>query len=178
MHLDRLPNQQKDEKVILFLRRHWTAIFVLGLMVVLLYVIPGVLVWYFYDYLRSYVEHDILGPIIAIIATMYILSVWLFAYLELVDYYLDVLIITNRRTIKIDQKGLFNRTASELHLAAVQDVTSEVKGILHTFMDFGTIYIQTAAEDVRFTFKNVAHPEDIKEKVIRLVEEEKRRYTH
>jgi uncharacterized membrane protein YdbT with pleckstrin-like domain len=107
---------------------------------------------------------------------MYYLAVWLFAFLEFTDYYLDVWIVTNERVINIEQEGLFHRTASELHLTAIQDVTSDVQGIVRTLFDYGNVHIQTAGEKGRFIFKNIEEPEKIKEFVIRLVEEDKMRH--
>ena len=53
-----------------------------------------------------------------------------FAFIEFTDYYLDTWIVTTERIISIEQKGLFERTASELDLISVQDATAEVHGFL------------------------------------------------
>ena len=88
---------------------------------------------------------------------------------------LDTWIITNERIINIEQEGLFNRTASELDLAAVQDTTAEIRGILQTLFTYGQVYVQTAGEKGRFHFKNIDNPEHVKELITRLVEDDKRR---
>ncbi len=116
------------------------------------------------------------GPLLALAASLYVLAVWLYAFLEFTDYYLDTWIVTNERIINIEQQGLFHRTASELHLASIQDVTSDVAGMLHTFFDFGSVFIQTAAERERFNFKDIERPEQVKELIIRLSEADKLRH--
>lgn len=176
MHLDHLPNQRKNEKVELFLRRHWFAVATIVIAFLLLTLIPGILGFLFLEELNRMLQHALYGPVLVVVASMYYLAAWLFAFLEFTDYYLDVWIVTNERVINIEQQGLFHRTASELHLTAIQDVTSDVRGIVRTLFDYGNVHIQTAGEKGRFIFKNIEQPEKIKEYVIRLVEEDKMRH--
>lgn len=175
MRLDRLPNQRPNEHVVLFLRRHWFALLAIGFAFILLTGIPLLIGWYFQETVQIWVAHAIIGPLFVILGSMYFLSIWLFAFLEFTDYYLDTWIITNERIINIEQEGLFNRTASELDLAAVQDTTAEIRGILQTIFTYGQVYIQTAGSKGRFHFKNIDNPEHVKELITQLVEEDKRR---
>lgn len=175
MRLDHLPNQRPDEHVILFLRRQWFALLAIVVAFVLLVGVPLAAGWYFLDTVEGWLAHPVIGPLLVILGSIYFLSIWLFAFLEFTDYYLDTWIITNERIINIEQQGLFNRTASELDLAAVQDTTAEIRGILQTLFTYGQVYVQTAGEKGRFHFKNIDNPERVKELVTRLVEEDKRR---
>ncbi|KKW32653.1 MAG: hypothetical protein UY76_C0021G0024 [Candidatus Uhrbacteria bacterium GW2011_GWA2_52_8d] len=174
MRLDHLPNQRPNEHVVLFLRRQWFALLTIVCASVLLAGVPLAAGWYFWEILRSWLDHPVIGPLLVILGSMYFLSIWLFAFLEFTDYYLDTWIITNERIINIEQEGLFHRTASELDLAAVQDTTAEIRGILQTLFTYGQVYVQTAGEKGRFHFKNIDNPEQVKEIVSRLVEEDKR----
>lgn len=176
MRLDHLPNQRKDEKVELFLRRHWFAVLTIVLAFLVLTIVPVSVGYVFLDEVKNILDHSLFGPVLVIMSSMYFLAVWLFAFIEFTDYYLDVWIVSNERIINIEQQGLFHRTASELHLTAVQDVTSEVRGIIHTVFDYGDVHVQTAGEKGRFVFKSIYQPEKVKEHVIRLVEEDKRRH--
>lgn len=175
MRLDHLPNQRPDEHVVLFLRRHWFAILAICIAFVLLTTVPLIIGWYFWATLNVWLNHAVAGPIIVALGSIYFLSIWLFAFLEVTDYYLDTWIITNERIINIEQEGLFIRTASELDLAAVQDTTAEIRGILQTLFTYGQVFVQTAGEKGRFHFKNIDNPEHVKEIVTQLVEEDKRR---
>lgn len=175
MYLDRLPNQKIDEKTIFFLRRHWTTVLQIFSSMLILYIVPAGIAWYFYEEILIWLTDPFLGPLLAIVMGMYVMGVWLLTFVQFTNYYLDAWIVTNRRVINIEQNSLFNRTASELPLSVVQDVTSEVKGIVQTVLDFGNVYIQTAGEKDRFVFENIPHPEKIKEEVVRFVQEEKAR---
>lgn len=176
MHLDKLPNQREGEKMILFLRRHWFAPLTILVVSGLLLAFPF-LVWFtFPEMVAEWMERQYIGPLLSLGLLMYIMAIWLVSWIEFTDYYLDTWIITNERILNIEQLGLFNRTASELHLTSIQDITSEIKGFLHTMFNYGSVYIQTAGETTRFNFKNIPHPDKVKDDILRLVEEDKRRH--
>jgi hypothetical protein len=169
INLQHLPNARPGEKIQVFLRRHWSTPLEIIFYGGLLYAIPAIGAWYFWDNLLEYLTDQYLGPIIILATSAYVMTIWLFTFLEFTDYYLDVWIVTNERIINIEQKGLFTRVASELHLSSIEDATSEVKGMFRTFLDFGNVFIQTAGEKTRFVFKNVPHPERVKETIIELI---------
>lgn len=175
MDLKKLPNKQAHEKVVLFLRRHWFAPLSIALSFILLIVIPAGLVGYFADK-QNWFTHPTLGPLLILAGSMYFLAVWLIASIEFTDYYLDTWIVTNERIINIEQMGLFHRHASELHLANIQDVTADTEGFLHTMFNYGHVFIQTAAEEERFNFRDVPKPDKVKDIILELVEEDKKRH--
>jgi membrane protein YdbS with pleckstrin-like domain len=175
MRLDHLPNQRPNERVELFMRRYWFAVLTIIIAFIVLTGTPLAIGWFYWDVISVWLESPVLGPLLVIIGSMYFLSIWLFAFLEFTDYYLDTWIVTNERIINIEQEGLFHRTASELDLASVQDTTAEIRGILQTVFTYGNVYVQTAGSKGRFHFKNIDNPEEVKEKVNQLVEEDKQR---
>ena len=101
LHLKNLPHQQPDEKVILFLRRHWTAVFQIIIAIGILYIIPALLIGIFWQRVLPFFEHEFYGPIITLILSLYVASIWLLAFVEFVDYYLDVRIVTNKPILHI-----------------------------------------------------------------------------
>ncbi|HBR80365.1 MAG: hypothetical protein UX09_C0051G0003 [Candidatus Uhrbacteria bacterium GW2011_GWE2_45_35] len=178
MDLQHLPNARAGEKVELFLRRNWTTPLEIIIYTSLLFGVPVLGLWLFNEQISDWLTTPYIGQALVLAISAYALITWLFAFLEFTDYYLDVWIVTNERIINIEQKGLFTRVASELHLTTVEDTTSEVKGMLHTFLDYGNVYVQTAGERTRFIFKNVPHPEKVKETIVRLTEEKKSKITN
>jgi uncharacterized membrane protein YdbT with pleckstrin-like domain len=93
---------------------------------------------------------------------------WIMLFLIWVDYYFDVWIVTDNRIVNIDQKGLFSREVSELELDKIQDITTDVKGVIPTFLNFGDLQVQTAAEEERFLFHNIPDPYDVKNIIMNL----------
>ncbi len=80
-------------------------------------------------------------------------------------YSLNAFVLTNKRIIDFDQKGFFERVVSECSYNKVQDVSFEVKGILATFINFGTIRIQTAASNQNLEMAKVLKPQRAQEKI-------------
>lgn len=154
-HLDRLPGQEKDEKTLLFLRRHPFVLFKATIGFIFLSLVP-VAFYYLYSTLGQQI---VTGPVSSILVitggSIFYLGILVFLFNTFLDYYLDVWIVTNHRIINIEQKNLFSRVVSEQALYRVQDVTAVQKGILATFLKYGTIIVQTAAEQQRFVFKEV-----------------------
>ncbi len=162
INLSSLPNALPDEKIVLFLRRHWIdllRIFVFSGVLFVLPVVAGTLIELANPNL---IIHAFWGPALIVTLLAYLLVILVLTFTELTDYWLDVWIVTTERIINTEQNGLFNRVVSEMALYQVQDVTSETKGVLETFLTFGDVYIQTAAERERFEFKNIDNPDDVK----------------
>lgn len=176
INLKKLPNHQRDEKTELFLRRHWIEILQLFGYAFLLVAIPVVIIYFFNLLGVELVSHPTRGPLISLFLAIYFFLVFIITITQFTDYYLDTWIVTNERIINIEQEGLFSRIVSELHLNQVQDVTSETHGIMGTVLTYGDVYIQTAGTRERFNFKNVDNPELVKQRISKLIEEDKVRH--
>jgi hypothetical protein len=92
-----------------------------------------------------------------------------------VDYYLDVWIVTDQRIVNIEQKGLFGRIVSELELENIQDITTDVKGVIPTFLNYCNLYVQTAAEMERFVFRNIPDPYSVKDMIMNLQKKQEKK---
>ena len=110
----------------------------------------------------------ILLPTAGALAILFALITWIFFFLLWIDYYFDVWIITNKRVVNVEQKGLFNREVSELELERIQDITTDVKGVIPTFLNYGDVYVQTAGKTERFDFADVPDPYGIKDIIMNL----------
>jgi len=169
IYLDKLPNSQPQETVQVFLRRHWidlTRIFFFSAVMLLVPVAVYAIAQFGGVNLFA---HPFWGPIGALLLASYLLIIYSVTITEVTDYWLDVWIVTNERVINAEQHGLFNRLVSEVHLEQIQDITSETKGFLETFLTYGDVYVQTAGERERFRFKNVDNPDDVKITISELV---------
>jgi len=171
---ERLPRQKADENIRFFLRRHWFTVLRLVTTLILVALIPVVLFLLVYYFAPDTLSHPTHLPLLVIGASVYYLAIWLIFFQEFLDYYLDTWIVTNQRIINIEQLGLFSRVASELNMHTVQDVTSKVKGVLHTFFDYGDLVIQTAGAEVVFQFKNIPEPDKVKRAILEMVDQQKK----
>ncbi len=101
-------------------------------------------------------------------ATLFYGFIWIIAAIEWSNYYLDIFMVTNRRLMSIQQKGLFYRVVSELELENLQDITSSVKGPIQTLFDFGDLQIQTASEESRVNPHAIPHPVAVRRRIMEL----------
>jgi uncharacterized membrane protein YdbT with pleckstrin-like domain len=159
--------QRENEDVLRIIHRHWFNIILqyigIGCATILLVVIFSILPK------AAPITTDALPPLLLLfLLNTFLLFIWLYVFLIWVDYYFDVWIITNERIVNIEQKGLFNREVSELQFSRIQDVTSVVDGFIPTILNFGDVYVQTAAEEERFVFRQIPDPYTIKDMVMQL----------
>lgn len=103
-----------------------------------------------------------------LLMSAYYLGAILFFMGQFVDYYLDITIVTNDRIIDIEQRGIFGRQISELDLARVQDVNSEVKGIVASIFNYGLVEIQTAGDEANFEMHDAHDPHGVRQRIIEL----------
>lgn len=174
INLSRLPNQQRDEKCEIFLRRHWLEIVKIILITLGFLLLLGGLSLLFQGIGDSLGGFNI-GPLLALLSSAYLFVISIIFMNQFTDYYLDTWIVTTERIINIEQIGLFNRVISELHLNQIQDVTSETKGFLNTLLTYGDVFTQTAGARQRFIFKDIDDPDEVKEKILQLVQTNKRK---
>lgn len=85
-------------------------------------------------------------------------------------WYYSVFIITSQRFIQITQKGLFNRSVSDLGLHHIQTINYEIKGLQETMLGFGTMIIQTYMGDLYI--HNVHHPAKTQKKIVSILRQE------
>jgi ABC-type multidrug transport system fused ATPase/permease subunit len=90
-------------------------------------------------------------PILVLFISAFILFVLTFLLASFVNYYFDIVIVTNQRLINVDQEGLLARETSELDLRQVEDVTAEVQGLLRSLFNYGLLVIETAGEGTTAT---------------------------
>lgn len=103
-------------------------------------------------------------PVVIFVYMLWLLIMWTVFFIQWTNYYLDVWYITEKRIIDVEQKHMFHREVSNLRFDKIQDISIEVKGVLATFLNFGDLKVQTAAEDSsEFKMNMAASPERVRE---------------
>jgi hypothetical protein len=169
--------QKIGEKILLVVHRHWFDIlsqfFIVFIMLLLLF---GSLV--FASPIINAFNGSLSPSLFLFLENIFLIFICLFFFIIWIDYYFDVWIVTNQRIVNIEQKGLFSRGISELELENIQDITVEVQGIIPTFLNYGNLYVQTAAEKERFVFRHVPNPYAIKDLVMNLQKSYEKKEAH
>lgn len=169
----RFPGKHETERIIAVYHRHWFDIFSnLFLSAFFSVVLIGGFA------ILPDLFPDIVGspnaPFFFFLENSFLLFLWLTLFLIWIDVYFDVWIVTDERIVNIEQKDLFNRRVSELRYHTIQDVTSEVQGVIPSILGYGDVLVQTAGEHPLFMFHNVPNPVGVKDLIMRLAERRRR----
>ncbi len=166
----RLPGHLPNEKIIKVIRKDIFVLFKKIFLGALLALLPFFVLQIMLNSFPALLSGDLSYPLVVLGASAYYLFVWLFLFFSFIDYYLDIWIITNERIIDIKQEGFFSRVISEQRLNRIQDVTSEVTGIMPTILHYGDVFVQTAGTQQRFYFHQIPNPDKIRDAIIKLAE--------
>lgn len=174
LDLQHLPGSTINEQTRAVLRRHWMTLVSLAVSFVFVLFLPVATILAIGYAMPGFYEDPARTTLLVLGLSTFFLYAWLFLFQHYIDYHLDVWIVTDHRILNIEQHGLFARTVSELRLHRVQDVTAEVHGFLHTMLDYGTVYIQTAGETQRFSFEEIPHPNQVAKLILDLAEKDRK----
>jgi uncharacterized membrane protein YdbT with pleckstrin-like domain len=165
--------QERGETILMLLRRHWFNVFVQFIPILLL--AGALLASIFYSSsILAILNNPVFQDFFYFLQSLLAMYLCVFSFLIWVDFYLDTWIITDKRIINIEQKGLFSRVNSELALDKIQDVTTDVTGLFPTLLNYGDVFVQTAAEKERFIFRKVPNPNKIKDLLMKLEKEKEK----
>ena len=154
-----------DERILLKVRKHWIILLSETAFLLFFLALPFLL-YAVINFLNISQTLIITGNMLALAIFLlgaWLLLVWVSFFIIWTDYYLDMLIVTDKHIIDIEQKGPFSRELSTFRLDRVQDITSEMDGIIETFFNYGTIHIQTAGEDREFIMAGIPAPFEMKQ---------------
>jgi hypothetical protein len=176
LDLHHLPGSDLQESRVWAYRRHPITALPLFLITALVLILPPASYFVLTYLYPGIFDVQMNFVIFLLVASAFFLGGWLFSFQMFIEYWLDIFIVTDKRVLDIDQKGLFDRTVSELRLYRTQDVTAQVKGFLHTILDYGDIFIQTAGEQERFHFEDIPHPNQIAKSILEMSEEDRKEH--
>ncbi|MEK7188819.1 MAG: PH domain-containing protein [Patescibacteria group bacterium] len=162
----RFVGQDKEEKIVLLLRRHPITNVGWILIAILMIFAPIVLTKFpLITFLPDRFQ------LVAMI--LWYLVIIAFVYEQFLDWYFNVFIITDERVIDVDFINLIYREVTDANIDRIQDVTVQMGGVIRALFNYGNVIIQTAAEIPLIEFESVPKPDEVA-KVLRelRVEEE------
>ncbi|MFB6226557.1 MAG: PH domain-containing protein [Candidatus Paceibacteria bacterium] len=172
--IDKNPN----EEIHFILHRHPITFLKFLFFFFILASVPFALYFLLSTLFPEIVQTETIYTIGVLAGSIYYLSILLFLYTKFVDFYLDVWIVTSQKIVDIIQSHLFSRNISELDLDRIQDVTTNVSGILPTIFDFGNLKITTASGNTNIVFKSIPDPTEVRKRLIKLSDLNKRKNKH
>lgn len=161
---------EPGEHVVKQVRKHWFLFLAELLPYAILAIIPLALptLLPFAPPLASYAERvHFTTPLMRAAFGMWLLISWTSAWGVFTRYFLNVWVLTNQRIVTIKQRRFFSREVSSLLLPRVQDVTTDVNGVLPSLLGIGTIKVQSAGADIQFTMRGIPRPEQMRDLILK-----------
>ena len=160
-----------DETVQIEMRKHWFILFAELFPYAVLYVIPFVAYAFAAGQELALASGETLvfelSPALTVfLAASWTLLIWMRVIGIWTDYFLDVWMVTSKRIIDLEQKGMFHRKSSIFRIERIQDVTVEMRGIIATLLNFGDLHVQTAGESQEFVMRGIARPKYVREVIL------------
>jgi hypothetical protein len=87
------------------------------------------------------------------------------------DYYLDAWLITDQSIIDIEWLGWFHRQSTRILYSDVEGVSYEVKGILGTFLRYGTITVEKISTGTSIELPYVTRPRRVEKAILGAMEQ-------
>jgi hypothetical protein len=146
--------KDNDEKIILMMRQHPIVNVKWILLTLLLLAGPTVL--------ATFGIFSMLPTGFSLIISMsWYLVTSAYAIENFLNWYFNVYFITEARIVDVDFFNLINKRVSNAEIEMIQDVSYTTGGVIRTLLNYGDVFIQTAAEVSEFDFLAVPNPEKV-----------------
>ncbi|HQU07631.1 MAG: hypothetical protein B7X04_01660 [Parcubacteria group bacterium 21-54-25] len=171
---------EPEERIVDTIRVHWFVLFVRLFPYVLLALLPFAVLPALHAAVATtpalvpvstQVARAFTSPWIRMALGSWWIFLWAAAFNTFTLYFLNVWVLTTERIIEIRQPRYFSRRVSSFFLSRIQDVTSDVEGLLGTLLDFGFIHVETAGETEAFEMHGIRHPRGLRTMILREIDD-------
>lgn len=159
--------QEQDEKILLFIRRHFVTntswiVFSGGLLL-----LP--LLFFYLNNIFHFISDIIPYQFLVISLISYYLLILTYAFINFITWYFNIVLITDKRVVDIDFSDLVYKNVAETKLSLVQDVSYAQVGALSSLFNYGNILIQTAGSIDNFELAKAPNPQKIVDVIENLI---------
>lgn len=166
---------EPGEHVVKQVRKHWFLFVAELLPYAILAVIPFALPKFLVlapplaPYAAIFDYHSSTNVLTHALLGVWLLLIWTIAWGAFTRYFLNAWVLTNQRITTIKQRRFFYREVSSLLLPRVQDVTTNVTGVLSSLLGIGDIKVQSAGAEIEFTMRGIPRPEQMRDLILKYV---------
>lgn len=96
----------------------------------------------------------------SMILVMFVLIFWASFFFFWTKDYFDVWHVTDRHIVAINQKEMFDREEMFLAIDKIQDIQFQKEGLLSMLFGYGTLQVQSAGAEQKFSIQTVSRVED------------------
>lgn len=159
----RFENQGANEEVLLTMRAH---------PITLLPFFLNAAIFLFLIFLSNFIIFHFLTSFqLAYINVFFILFIFMYVWIGIVNWYFNIGIVSNQQIIDVDFSAIGNKELTRTKLSHVEDITVKTGGFVPGLFDFGNIFVQTAGSEINTEFINIAHPGDAQHIIQNILEE-------
>lgn len=150
-------NQEPDEDILLFVRRHLITNLPWAIISFLLLLIPPILL-----FLLSFIDGFVLPQgLIIVLTAFYYLLILSYAFSKFISWFYNIGIITQKRIVDLDSTNILSHNTATATFSEIVDVKFTQRGFLQSTFDYGDIHIQTEALRANFEFDASPKPTEV-----------------
>lgn len=150
----RFETQDREEKIVLLLRRHPLTLIPWLLLVVLMVIAPLFVP-------QTFASDFIPANFLLVCYLTWYLIVFALAFERFLTWFFNVNILTDERVIDIDFPSLLYRDISQMKIDKIQEVSTKTGGYIRSLFNFGNVLIQSAGQIPEIYFEDVPNPEQV-----------------
>lgn len=150
----RFETQDREEKIVLLLRRHPLTLIPWLLLVVLMVIAPLFVP-------KTFASDFIPANFLLVCYLTWYLIVFALAFERFLTWFFNVNILTDERVIDIDFPSLLYRDISQMKIDKIQEVSTKTGGYIRSLFNFGNVLIQSAGQIPEIYFEDVPNPEQV-----------------
>lgn len=161
--------EDADEKILYVLRASQLTNIPWILLTALFASIPTLLGPAILEFIHQNAPSLVSGKILFSITVFWYLFTFSYFFQSFLNWFFNVYVITNKKILDMDFRGVLYKHISETTLDNIEDMTSQVSGTLGVVFNIGDVYIQTAGEVPEFDFENLDDPAKVRDILADLV---------
>lgn len=148
-------SQEDDEKILLFLRRHFITNVPWIIIGLFLTVLPILLPFLFIltGFLLTLPQN-----LTMLFIAFYYLIVFAYLFINFLTWFYNIGLVTTKRAVDVDFSDLVYHNVAATKLSLIQDVDYTQVGVLPSLFNYGDVFVQTAGDKPNFDFLAVPNP--------------------
>lgn len=148
-------HQEKDEKILLFLRSHFITNLKTGLIATAFATLPVIVSVVGFESLPFL---QLPFNFVLVLTLIYYLLIFTFILINFLMWYYNILLVTQLRVIDIDFVELIFHDVAETKFSLIQDVNYTQTGVLRNLFNYGDVFAQTAGGKENIEALGVPNP--------------------
>jgi hypothetical protein len=149
---------EEGEEIVYVCHRHLIILVVDFFRVFTVHLGLALLFWYFFPQLL-WVSIIWLG--IGVVRFLFVLQ----------DWFYDCWLVTNMGIVGVLWTGFFNRTSTRVEYASIEGVSYNIKGVLPTILNYGTVTLAKLGGPSTVSLKDANNPKKIERNILQFQEE-------